>query len=107
MPTPIRLSEDVHPLTTFRNHSAEMLRNMKRKKRAVVLTVNGRPAAVVQSVEEYERLLDLASHANAREGIRQGLDDVAHKRSRPAADVIRELRKEYGVHRPAASARRA
>ena len=42
---------------------------MKRQKRAVMLTVNGKPAAVVQSVEDYERLLDLA----AQEGIRQVL----------------------------------
>ncbi len=43
MPAPIKLSEDVHPLTTFRNHSAEMLRRMKRQKRAVVLTSTASP----------------------------------------------------------------
>ena len=83
MPAPIKLSEDVHPLTTFRNHSAEMLRRMKRQKRAVVLTVNGKPAAVVQSVEDHERLLDLAAQDTAQEGMRQGLDDLAHKRCAP------------------------
>jgi PHD/YefM family antitoxin component YafN of YafNO toxin-antitoxin module len=39
----------------------------------VVLTVQGRAAAIVQDAAAYQRLRDIATRADAREGIRQGL----------------------------------
>ena len=60
-------------MTTFRNHSAAIMRHLKDTGRPVILTVNGKAAAVVQDAAAYQRLLDLAAAANAAEGIRQGL----------------------------------
>lgn len=96
MPAKIKLSEDVQPLTTSRNNTAAMLNQMKQKKRAFVLTVNGKPEVVVQSVEEYERLLDIASEANEGEGLRQALDDLNHGRERTAEQAFEEIRQRHG-----------
>jgi prevent-host-death family protein len=93
------ITKDIQPMTTFRNHSAEIMQHLKATKRPVVLTVNGKAAAVVQDAEAYQRLLDLAAEANAAEGIRQGLDDVSAGRSQPAGQVFDELRAEYGIPR--------
>jgi len=82
-------------MTTFRNHAAEFLRHLRKTKRPLVLTVNGKAAAVVQDAEAYQQLLDLAAEASAAEGIRQGLDDVANGRTRPAREVLDEMRAEY------------
>ncbi len=86
-------------MTTFRNHSAEILRHLKETGRPVVLTVNGRAAAVVQDAEAYQRLLDLAAEASAEEGIRQGLEDLRAGRGRDAKEVFDELRAELGIPR--------
>ncbi|AFL86607.1 prevent-host-death family protein [Terriglobus roseus DSM 18391] len=107
MPPRIKLSEDIQPLTTFRNNSAEMLRQMKKTKRAVVLTVSGRPQAVIQTIEDYERLLDLASEASEEEGLRQALDDLKNGRTRPAEEVFKEIRQRHGFSDRTDSARRA
>ena len=64
-----------------------------------MLTVKGKAAAVVQDAEAYQRLLDIAASANAEEGIRQGLDDVAHGRTRPAKAVFDEIRRKHGIPR--------
>jgi len=93
------ITKDIQPMTTFRNHSAEIMQHLKETKRPVVLTVNGKAAAVVQDAEAYQRLLDLAAEANAAEGIRQGLEDVSAGRSRPARQVFDEIRGEYGIPR--------
>ena len=66
---------------------------------AVSMTVNGKAAAVVQDAEAYQHLLDLAAEASAAEGIRQGLDDVANGRTRPAREVLDEIRSEYDIPR--------
>jgi prevent-host-death family protein len=82
------ITKDIQPMTTFRNHSADIMRHLKETKRPVVLTVNGKAAAVVQDAEAYQRLLDLAAEASAAEGIRQGLKDVRSGRVQPAREVF-------------------
>lgn len=93
------ITKDIQPMTFFRNHSAEVLQHLKATKRPVVLTVNGKAAAVVQDAEAYQHLLDLAAEASAAEGIRQGLEDLRVGRTRPARAVFDELRGEYGLPR--------
>jgi prevent-host-death family protein len=93
------ITKDIQSLTTFRRRSGEFLKQLKKSKRPVVLTVKGKAAAVVQDAEAYQRLLDIAASANAEEGIRQGLDDVAHGRTRPAKAVFNEIRHKHGIPR--------
>lgn len=91
--------KDIQPMTTFRNHSGEFVQHLKMTKRPMVLTVNGKAAAVVQDAEAYQHLLDLAATASAAEGIRQGLADAKVGRTRPARAVFDEIRSEHGIPR--------
>jgi len=93
------ITKDIQPMTTFRNHSSEIMQHLKDTKRPVILTVNGKAAAVVQDAEAYQHLLDLAAEASAIEAIRQGLEDLANGRTRSAQEVFNELRAEYGISR--------
>jgi prevent-host-death family protein len=93
------ITKDIHSLTTFRRKSGEFLKQLKKSKRPVVLTVNGKAEAVVQDAESYQRLLDIAGRADVNEAIRQGLDDIDHGRTRPAREVVKELRRRYGIPR--------
>ena len=63
----------------------------------MVLTVNGKAAAVVQDAEAYQRLLDIAARADAEEGIRQGLEDVKNGRLRPAREFFAEFEARHGI----------
>ncbi len=73
------------------------MKQLKKSKRPMVLTVKGKAAAVVQDAEAYQRLLDLAAGSDVNEAVRQGLDDVAHGRSREASQVFAEIRTHYGI----------
>jgi prevent-host-death family protein len=93
------ITKDIQPMTTFRNHSAEILEHLKETKRPVVLTVNGKAAAVLQDAEAYQRLLDIAAGASAEESIRQGLEDIRNGRTMPAEEAFDRVRAKYGVPR--------
>ena len=93
----IDITKDIQPLTTFRNNSVKMLKQLKRTGRPIVLTVNGKAEATVLSAIEYQRLMDIAADADEREGVRQGDADVAAGRTRPAEEVFAEMRKQYGL----------
>jgi len=95
----IDITRDIQSLTTFRRASGDFMKQLRKTKRPVVLTVNGKAAAVVQDAEAYQRLLDIAARADAEEGIRQGLDDVQHGRTHPAREVFDQIRRKHGIHR--------
>ncbi len=65
----------------------------------MVLTVKGEAAVVVQDAEAYQRLLDLAAKATAREGIRQGLSEAAEGKGRDAREFFAEFEAEHGLLR--------
>jgi prevent-host-death family protein len=95
----IDITKDIQPLTTFRNNSVKFMKRLKKTRRPIILTVNGKPEAVVQSAAEYQRLLDIAASADVNEGIRQGLEDIREGRTRPADEVFEEMRRKYAISR--------
>jgi len=95
----LNISKDIQSLTTFRRASGSYMKQLKKTKRPLVLTVNGKAAAVVQDAEAYQRLLDIAAYADAREGIRQGLEDVRNGRTTPASQFFKEFEAEHGLSR--------
>ena len=88
---------DIQAMTTFRRNPGKFMKQLKKTKRPLVLTINGRAEAVVQDAEAYQRLLDIAAKADADEGIRQGLDDVKKRRVRPARQVLEAFRHSRGI----------
>ncbi len=93
------ITKDIQSLTNFRRKSGQFLKQIKKSKRPVVLTVNGKAEAVVQDAAAYQRLLDIAARADIYEALRQSEDDIAHGRTRPAREVFNELRRRYGIPR--------
>jgi len=90
---------DILPLTAFRDNPTEPLDQLRTTRRPITLTVDGKPAAILQDPAEHQSLLDIADEADAREGIRRGLADIAAGRTRPAREVLTELDKEYHIPR--------
>lgn len=71
------IADDLSPVL------GNLMKQLKKSKRHMVVTVKGKAAAVVQDSEAYQRLLDIAARADAEEGIRQGLEDARAGRVRP------------------------
>jgi len=95
----LNIATDIQSLTAFRRSSASVMKQLRKSKRPLVLTVNGKAAAVVQDATAYQRLLDVAARADAREGIRQGLEDIAKGRTRPVREFFREFEAARGLSR--------
>ena len=93
------ITKDIQSLTTFRRRSGDFMKQIKKSKRPVVLTVNGKAAAVVQDAEAYQRLLDVAASADAGEGIRQGMEDARKGRIRPVKEFFEDFEGKHGLRR--------
>ena len=86
-------------MTDFLRNTKSHMRRMKRSKRPLALTVNGRAELIVQDARSYQALLELADRAEAIEGIRRGLESMARGEGRPAEQVLEELRKKHKIPR--------
>jgi prevent-host-death family protein len=97
--TVLDITKDIQSLTTFRRRSGDLMKQLKKSKRPVVLTVKGKAEAVVQDAQAYQRLLDIAARADAKEGIRQGLEDSRKGKVRPAKEFFEEFEAKHGIRR--------
>ncbi|HEY2113649.1 MAG TPA: type II toxin-antitoxin system Phd/YefM family antitoxin [Candidatus Angelobacter sp.] len=93
------ITKDIQSLTTFRRRSGDFMKQLKKSKRPVVLTVKGKAAAVVQDAEAYQRLLDIAASADAEEGIRQSLENAKEGKLRPVREFFDEFEAAHGISR--------
>jgi prevent-host-death family protein len=91
------ITRDIQSLTTFRRRSGDFMKQLKKSKRPVVLTVNGKAQAIVQDARAYQRLLDIAARADVYEAIRQGLEQSKHGQVRDAEEFFAEFEAAHGI----------
>jgi prevent-host-death family protein len=91
------ITKDIQSLTTFRRRSGDFIKQLKKSKRPVVLTVKGKAAAIVQDAESYQRLLDIAARADSYEGIRQALQQAKQGKGRDVEEFFAEFEAKHGI----------
>jgi prevent-host-death family protein len=87
----MKLARDIMSLSTFKRDSNKVMRQMKKTKQPVVLTVNGKAAVVVQDAESYQKLLELHERSEVVEILRQRLASLSRKKGRPAEDFFNDF----------------
>lgn len=89
-------SKDIEPITTLKRDAAELIARAKERQSPIVITQNGKPAAVLQDVAAYERqrqallLLKLIS---------QGEQDYEAGRTKTSRQARARIRKRLAKHR--------
>ncbi len=93
---PLSLTEDVKTVSEVKQNLRAVLVQIRDTGRPVVVTVNGKPDAVLIDVDTYERKLKslnlVGLLAEGEQNIRQG-------RTRPARAFLRELRRAKKIPR--------
>jgi antitoxin YefM len=82
------------PVREFRSNLAELLSDVADRRDHVVVTRNGRPAAALVPIDEYQALEETAeilSDAATLEALQAGLDDLARGDTIELSDLRREL----------------
>jgi prevent-host-death family protein len=92
---------DTHALADFQQNPRRHLRRLNRTGQPEVLTINGKPAVVVQDARSYERLLDMVEQAEAIVGIKLGLESMARREGEPAKAAFARLRCKHKIPRGA------
>jgi prevent-host-death family protein len=89
----LQIARDIVPIGEFKTHAAQVVRDLRQSGRPVVITQNGRPAAVLVSPADFDRLSERARFVSA---VREGLADADAGRMVSDVDLQRELDAEFG-----------
>jgi prevent-host-death family protein len=92
-PAGIRVTEDIVPIGEFKAHISEKIRELRGRRRPLVVTQNGRPAAVLLAPEEFDRLTSQAQFIAA---VREGLEDSEAGRVIDDDELGRRLDSRFG-----------
>lgn len=97
----LAVAEDIVPLGEFKAKASHILRGLAQHHHPLVITVNGRSAAVVLSPEEFDRLCERERFLKA---IAEGLQDAEADRVVDSSQVANQLaerrqRREKKSHR--------
>jgi prevent-host-death family protein len=93
----MKLARDIMSLSTFKRDSNKVMRQMKKTKEPVVLTVNGKAAVVVQDARSYQSLLELKERADTLEVLRQRLATLGSKKGRTADQFFTEFFAKHNI----------
>jgi len=87
----MKLSEAVKPISHFKSHASEVIREIVETHKPVVITLNGEAKAIIQDIREYEKdqesLALLKILALSRKSVNEG-------RYRPAAEAFAAVREQ-------------
>jgi prevent-host-death family protein len=89
-------SEDIRSVTDLTRKTKEILTQVHRTKRPVVLTVNGRADAVLMDTKTYEKHLKAGNMAGL---LARAEEDVAAGRTRPIRAFLKEFKHARKVSR--------
>lgn len=87
-----RLDRDIKPVSDFRANAAELIEQVRRSGRPLVLTQRGHSAAVVLGVAEYERMVEeIEVLSDVRTAVRQ----IENGKGVSSRDAKAELRRRF------------
>lgn len=93
----MKLSRDIQSLSVFKRDSSKYLRQIKKTRAPLVLTVNGKAAAVVLDPDSYESYLREKDWQDTMAALRQARNDVKAGRVQDAEDFFREFEKRNNI----------
>lgn len=86
----LQVAEDILPIATLKAHLSDVVRSLDRR-RPLIVTLNGKPAAVLMSPREFDQL---TYQARVVAKVNTGLADIEAGRVRDAEHVFDELEAE-------------
>ncbi len=93
----MKLSRDIQSLSVFKRDSAKLIKQLKKSGEPMILTVNGKAAAVVMDPDTYEAYAREKYHLDVIAAVRRAREDVRAGRVRDAEEFFDEMFATYDI----------
>jgi prevent-host-death family protein len=89
--------KSIQSLTDFKRNTNQYLKELRKSRRPLVLTVNGKAELVVFDADSFENLMNKIEYADAVRDIREGIESFEKGEGKPANEALAELAKKYDI----------
>ncbi len=72
----MQISRDIQSISELKQNASKLVKQVQETREPIVLTVNGKPAAILQDVESYETLLSKDEIHRSAAVLRERLADI-------------------------------
>jgi len=90
----MKLSAAVKPISYFKAHASEIIRDIGETRSPVFITLNGEAKAVIQGISEYE---DLQESLSLLKILAQSKKSLEGGRYKPVTRAFKDLRKKWAA----------
>ncbi len=84
----MELSKDIKPISYFKAHAAEIIRELNEQHGTMIITQHGEAKAVIQDISEYERIQEVMALLKM---VAQGQKHYEEGKTIPADQMLNEL----------------
>ena len=96
----MKLKRDIQSLSDFKQNASKFVKQVQESKEPLVLTVNGKPAVVVQDAESYQEMVDREEYWGTVAALQAALADMDDSENWKTADeTFAEIRSELKIAR--------
>jgi len=92
----MKLSEAVIPISYAKTHTAEIVANIVRKQKPIIITQNGHARVIIQDLHSYEQIQDSLAMLKI---LAQGQADICAKRVKPLKHSFADIRKKIALEK--------
>ncbi len=90
----LSITEDIRSITDLKRNTNSVLEQIKKTKRPIVLTVNGKAEAVLLAAKEYEKI---ANAFNLLKLLIPAEEDITNKRYKEAKNFFKEFKRDNKI----------
>lgn len=87
----MKLSESIKPISYFKAHASEIIREISHGQQPMIITQNGEAKAIIQDIVQYEQTQESLAMLKI---LAQSTNSLNNGKYKPADDVFNNLKKK-------------
>lgn len=94
----MNIARDIQTLSEFKQNASKLVKQVQETGEPVVLTVNGKPAALLQNLDSYQEMVDEREYRETVLALREALADIENADNWAThEEVFANIRARYNI----------
>ena len=94
----MNIARDIKTLTEFKQNGSRLIKQVQETHEPLVLTVNGKPAVVLQDPDSFQQLVDQREYNETAAVLRKRMADIDNADQWPThEEVFEQIRKKFKI----------
>ena len=96
----MNITRDIKSLSAFKQNASKLVKQVQETKQPLVLTVNGKPAAVVQDPDSYQQMIESREYNETVKVLRERMADMDNpEKWLSHEEAFERIRKKHNIER--------